>query len=91
MTYYFTYGADNTMYHKGGWTRLDCPEGTTIEQAIAVFTALRPSHEERYVHFAGVYPANVFHKTNMYLNGDNWGAREHDHITISEESNEIGI
>lgn len=81
--FYFTYGTSSLFPFQGGWTRVTAP---TLKIACRVFNAIHETNEV-FLNCCDYYTAEAFKKSKMYKDG-NLGAKEHEHIYVSIETNE---
>lgn len=81
-TFYFTYGLNGQPF-VGGWTEIVARD---FHDACQTFKRLHPCKHGNLLNCASVYTEEEFKQTEMYVRGNNLGAKCHERITITRFS-----
>lgn len=81
MLFYFTYGTDDSMPYRKGWTEVNAPDENT---AVTVFRAFHPDRNPGCVNCSSIYSEEEFKKTQMFKEG-NFHVFCHESINVTRE------
>ena len=81
QTFYFTFGASETMPFQSGWVEV---VATSREEAVNIFNRRFPPKHGNFVNCAFIYDEKAFMATNMYRDG-NFGAKCQERLSPFED------